>query len=74
MDPFTRRVYLARVRDFVEGTPFPATRVQILANAERKNTPSDIIHDLNRVRLERFDSLDEVVGAIDTLRFGAASR
>jgi hypothetical protein len=73
MDPFTRRVYLARIRDFVEGAPFPATRAQVLAYAERKNTPSEIITDLTRVRADQFASLNEVVEAIDALRFGAAS-
>jgi Protein of unknown function (DUF2795) len=74
VDAYTRRVYLTRIRDFVGGAAFPATRAQVLAYAEKKNTPSDIIGDLNRVLVDRFDSLDAVVQAIDALRFGAASR
>jgi hypothetical protein len=74
MESFARRVYLARVRDFVEGAVFPATRAQILKYAERKNTPSEIVRDLNRVPADQFASLDDVVRAIDELRFGAISR
>jgi hypothetical protein len=71
VDAYSRRVYLTRVRDFVGGAPFPASRAQVLAYAQRKNTPSDIIGDLNRVPVDRFDSLQAVVDAIDALRFGA---
>jgi hypothetical protein len=74
VDAFSRRVYLTRVRDFVGGAPFPATRANVLAYAERKNTPSDIVGDLNRLTVDRFDSLQSVVDAIDTLRFGAAAK
>jgi hypothetical protein len=74
MDASMRRVYLARVRDFVEGTKFPATRAEVLAYAHRKNTPSDIIGDLTHLKVDRFASLADVVAAIDALRFGAAAR
>jgi hypothetical protein len=70
LDPQSRRVYLARVRDFVEGVSFPATRAQVLAYAERKNTPSDIVQDLTRLKPDRFASLDEVVEAVDAQRYG----
>lgn len=73
MDASQRRVYLARVRDFVEGVTFPATRQEVLAFAQRKNTPSDIITDLDHLRADRFASLLDVVAAIDEQRFGAAS-
>ncbi len=72
MDTFARRVYLTRIRDFVDGAPFPATRAQLVKHAEKKNTPSEIIEDLNRVPADRFASVDELVQAIDGLRFGAA--
>jgi hypothetical protein len=74
VDPSLRRVYLARVRDFVEGVTFPATRREILAYAERKNTPSDIIGDLTHLKGDRFASLDEVVAAVDALHFGTVAR
>jgi hypothetical protein len=74
VDAFSRRVYLTRVRDFVGGAPFPATRASVLAYAERKNTPSDIVGDLNRLTVDRFDSLQSVVDAIDALRFGATTK
>ncbi len=74
MDAYSRRVYLARVRDFVGDATFPATRAQLLRHAERRNTPGDILRDLNRLAADQFASLDEVVAAIDVLRFGAASR
>ena len=72
--PKMRRVYLARVRDFVEGVTFPATRQEVLAYAQRKNTPSDIIGDLDHLKAVRFDSLNDVVAAVDELHFGAATR
>jgi hypothetical protein len=74
VDAYTRRVYLTRVRDFVGGAPFPATRAQVLAYAQRKNTPSDIVEDLNRLPVDRFDRLQDVVDAIDALRFSATAR
>ncbi|HLZ08843.1 MAG TPA: DUF2795 domain-containing protein [Chloroflexota bacterium] len=74
MDPASRRVYLARVRDFVDGVTFPATRREILAYAERKNTPSDIIGDLTHLKGDRFASLEEVVAAVDAIRFGFVAR
>ncbi len=74
VDAFSRRVYLTRVRDFVGGAPFPATRANVLAYAERKNTPSDIVGDLNRLTIDRFDSLQSVVDAIDAQRFGATTK
>jgi hypothetical protein len=73
VDAFTRRVYLTRVRDFVGGLTFPATRAQVIAYAHRKNTPSDIMADLDGLRVDRFASLDEVVAAIDARRFGVPS-
>jgi hypothetical protein len=74
VDAYTRRVYLTRIRDFVGEADFPATRAQVLAYAQHKNTPSDIIGDLNRVSADRFDSLQAVVDAIDALRFGSPAR
>lgn len=74
MDAYTRRVYLARVRDFVGTVAFPATRAEVLAQAQRKNTPSDILHDLNHLTGDRFGNLEEVVQAVDALRFGTAAR
>jgi hypothetical protein len=73
VDAFSRRVYLTRIRDFVGGAAFPATKAQVLAYAQRKNTPSDIVTDLNRLTVDRFESLQSVVQAIDAQRFGAAS-
>jgi hypothetical protein len=66
-------VYLTRIRDFVGGAPFPSTRAQVLAYAQRKNTPSDIITDLNRLTVDRFESLQAVVDAIDAQHFGATA-
>jgi hypothetical protein len=74
MDASLRRVYLARVRDFVDGVSFPATRREVLAHAQRKNTPSDIIGDLDHLKAERFDSLNDVVAAVDERHFGAVAR
>jgi hypothetical protein len=74
MDASLRRVYLARVRDFVEGVRFPATRREVLAHAQRKNTPSDIIEDLDRLKSESFASLNDVVAAVDERHFGAPAR
>jgi hypothetical protein len=74
VDEYTRRVYLTRIRDFVGGATFPATRAQVLAYAQKRNTPSDIVGDLNRVPGERFESLKALVDAIDALRFGAAGK
>jgi len=71
MNPAARRVYLTRVRDFVEGAAFPATPAELVAFAERKNTPSEIMSDLMRLPASRYDSLPGVVAAIDALRFGA---
>ena len=71
MNPTVRRVYLTRVRDFVEGAAFPATPAELVAFAQRKNTPSEIMSDLMRLPANRYDSLSDVVAAIDTLRFGA---
>jgi len=73
VDAFTHRVYLNRVRDFVEGVPFPATRAQVLAYARHRNTPSEIFDDLTRTRAERFSSLDEVVAAVDALHAAVAA-
>ncbi len=73
MDSFARRVYLTRVRDFVDGAAFPSTRASLLKFAEKKNTPSEIIEDLNRVPVERFERVDDLVQAIDAQRFGAAA-
>lgn len=74
MDAYTHRVYLTRVRDFVGGARFPATRAEVLAHARHNNTPSDIFSDLTRLKTDRFNSLDEVVAAVDALRFAAAAR
>jgi hypothetical protein len=74
VDAYTRRVYLTRIRDFVGGASFPATRAQVRAYAQRKITPSDIVGDLNRVPADRFDNLQAVVDAIDALRFGSPAR
>jgi hypothetical protein len=74
VDAFSRRVYLTRVRDFVGGAAFPATKAQVLAYAQRKNTPSDIVTDLNRLAVDRFESLQAVVDAIDAQRFGATAK
>jgi len=74
MDAFTHRVYLARVRDFVEGTRFPATKAEVLDYARHRNTTSDIFSDLTRLKADRFESLDEVVEAVDALHADAASR
>ena len=71
MNPAARRVYLTRVRDFVEGVAFPATPAELVAYAERKNTPSEIVSDLLLLSVDRYGSLSDVVAAIDTLRFGA---
>ena len=71
MNPAARRVYLTRVRDFVEGVAFSATPAELIAYAERKNTPSEIVSDLLRLPANRYGSLPEVVAAIDALRFGA---
>ncbi|MGH2460470.1 MAG: DUF2795 domain-containing protein [Chloroflexota bacterium] len=73
-DAYTHRVYLARVRDFVEGATFPASRADVLAYARNRNTPSDIFSDLTRLKADRFASLDEVVAAVDALHFAGASR
>jgi hypothetical protein len=73
VDAYSRRVYLTRIRDFVGEAAFPATKAQVLAYAQRKNTPSDIIADLNRLSVERFESLQAVVDAIDAQRFGASA-
>lgn len=73
MDAYTHRVYLARVRDFVGGVAFPATRAEILAYARNRNTPSEIFNDLTRVKPEQFSSLDEVVAAVDALHAASAS-
>ncbi len=72
-EPFVRRAYRARVRDYVEGISFPAMRDEILAYAQRKNTPSDIYTELNRLPAKQFTSLAEVVDAVTALRFGAPS-
>ncbi len=74
MDAYTHRVYLTRVRDFVGGAKFPATRAEILAYARTCNTPSDIFSDLTRLKGDRFNSLDDVVAAVDALHFAAGSR
>jgi hypothetical protein len=74
MDAYTHRVYLTRVRDFVEGVKFPATRAEILAYARNRNTPSDIFNDLIHVKSDRFNNLDEVVAAVDALHFATAAR
>ena len=74
MDGSNRRVYLARIRDFVEGVAFPATKHEVIAQAHRQNTPSDIVGDLDRLKADRFVSLDEVVTAVDQLHFGAVAR
>ena len=71
MDDYTRRVYLARVRDFTDGAPFPSTGDEIVAYASRNNTPSSIMADLDLLRARRFASLDELVQAVDGLRFEA---
>ena len=60
MDDYTRRVYLARVRDFTDGAPFPSTGDEIVAYASRNNTPSSIMADLDLLRARRFTSLDEL--------------
>ncbi len=74
MDAYTHRVYLTRVRDFVEGVTFPATRAQILQYARNRNTPSEIFNDLTHLPAERFESLDDVVAAVDALHFATAAR
>ncbi|MBX6773008.1 MAG: DUF2795 domain-containing protein [Chloroflexi bacterium] len=74
MSNYERRVYLARVRDFVDGVSFPATREEILAHARRRNTPSDIYADLTHLPDRRFDSLADVVAAVQELRFASAAR
>jgi hypothetical protein len=74
MDAFTHRVYLSRVRDFVENVPFPATRDEILSYARRRNTSSDIFNDLTHLKPVRFNSVDEVIAAVDALRAASASR
>ena len=71
LSPATRRVYLTRVRDFVEGAAFPASPAELVHFAERKNTPSAIVADLLRLPAARYERLAEVVTAIDALRFGA---
>jgi|GEM_PF-6541949 len=68
-----RRVYLTRVRDFVGGATFPASRSELITFTRKKNTPSEIMSDLMRLPAERYDSLSDVVAAIDTLRFGVRS-
>ena len=70
MDDYTRRVYLARVRDFAGGASFPSTGEEVLAYARRQNTPSSIIGDLDRLRDRQFASLSDLVQAIGALRFG----
>lgn len=72
IDRSIRRVYLTRVRDFVEGTRFPASRAEVIAFARGKNTPSAIMTDLTRLPVQSYNSLNEVVAAIDTVEFGAA--
>lgn len=64
MDEYSQRVYLARVRDFVGGMVFPATAEDIIDYAHRKNTPSRIVTDLDRLRGRQFASMSELVRAI----------
>ncbi|HUX87226.1 MAG TPA: DUF2795 domain-containing protein [Chloroflexota bacterium] len=73
-EAFVRRAYRARVRDYTDGISFPATRDELLAYARRKNTPSDIYTELNRLPATQYASLAEVVEAMTALRFGATSR
>jgi len=73
-EAFVRRAYRARVRDYTDGISFPTTRDELLAFARRKNTPSDIYTELNRLPAKQFASSSEVVDAVITLRFGAASQ
>lgn len=73
MDAYTHRVYLTRVRDFVEGVAFPATREEILRYARNRNTPSEIFNDLTHLPARGFESLDEVVAAVDALHFATAA-
>lgn len=74
MDTFAWRVYLSRVRDFVEGAQFPATKAEVLAHARRRNTPSEIFNDLTRLKADRFESLDELLRAVEALHQTAAMR
>lgn len=73
-EAFVRRAYRARLRDYTDGIAFPATRDELLAFARRKNTPSDIYTELNRLPAKQYASLAEVVEAVTALRFGAASQ
>lgn len=70
VDPYTRRVFLTRIRDFVGGMRFPATGDEVVAFAQRRNTPSAIMAELERIRGQRFESLDQVVQAVDARRYG----
>lgn len=72
VDPYSRRVFLTRIRDFVGGLRFPATGEDVVVFAEHRNTPSAIVAELDRLRGQRFESLDQVVRAVDAHRFGAA--
>lgn len=72
-NPALRRMYLTRVRDFVEGTQFPASRAKVVAFARRNNTPSAIMTDLVRLSADSFSSLDEVVASIDALEFSTSA-
>lgn len=70
VDPYQRRVFLTRIRDFVGGLRFPASGDEVVAFAEHRNTPSAIMAELGRLRGQSFDSLAQVVQAVDARRYG----
>lgn len=70
IDPYTRRVFLTRIRDFVGGLRFPASGEAVVAFAARRNTPGPIMAELERLRGQNFDRLDDVVKAVDARRYG----
>ena len=62
------RAFRARVVDFVGQVHCPATRAQLVAEAQRGNVPSDVLAALLRLPDRQYASTAEVLAAVDQVR------
>ncbi|MBI2941909.1 MAG: DUF2795 domain-containing protein [Chloroflexi bacterium] len=60
------RQFLSRVLDYVGAAPYPATRDAVLAQAQRGNTPSDVMAALLRLPPRTYETAQEVVAQVES--------